>query len=601
MFTTIRSQLLALTVFSAFIAASIGAAGYYANTKVSDELTIAVGDGVAMRNHMQTDMLHDNLRGLVEAYKGALTDNSPDRIKATREELAKNAKDIRAEYAKNENAPTLGAAIAKEIRRVQDVINAYAASAEAILATNQADTVELEKQRADFTTKFTVLEKELGGIRDNIEVKLNNSRAQAEANTARFKTLLLAIILGGTLLVLLAAFLVYRSIVSKLAQMNGALVRLNAGDYAARVGLTSKDELGQVGNAFDKLLDDRLEALAAGAKENEQLNNSVVEIIQSVAQVAGSKDLSIRVPVTADITGAIGDAMNLLTSETAKVMGRVSDVSREVSGASASLKLSSDAVLSTSATGQIEVEATALELSNTSNILNQMSQLAQKANAAADVAVRTTRQALATVDKTVSGITESRDLIRETEKRIKRLGERSQEISQAVGLINSIAERTGLLALNASMQATVAGEAGRGFALVAEEVKRLSENAREATREISTLVSAIQSETSETVLAMNNAITQIVDTSRMADQAGTEMKGTQQATEDLAGSVRSIANSSIEQAQVGQALQVRAVSIQSAGRETSRQLNAQAKDTERLVEAASALLREVSVFKLPAR
>jgi methyl-accepting chemotaxis protein len=601
MFKTIRSQLLALAVFSALIAALIGFVGYYANSRTADELAVAVGDGVAMRNHMQTDMLHDNLRGLVESYKGAVTENSAERIKSTSEELAKNAKEIRLEFAKNDDAPTLGADIVKEIKRVSGVINTYASSAETILKTSITDTAELEKQRADFSVKFSVLEKDLGGVRDSIENKLNASRAQAVADGAFFRNVLVGTIVLGSLLVLFAALGVYRSVTSKLAQMNGALEKLNAGDYTARVKLTSNDELSQVGNAFDKLLDDRLEALAAGAKENDQLNNSVVEIIQSVAQVAGSKDLSIRVPVTEDITGAIGDAMNLLTSETAKVMGRVSDVSRDVSGASNSLKMSSDAAMATATTGQAEVEATVLELSNTSNILTQMSQVAQKANDAAETAVRTTRQALATVDKTVTGITESRDLIRETEKRIKRLGERSQEISQAVGLINSIAERTGLLALNASMQATVAGEAGRGFALVAEEVKRLSENAREATREISTLVSAIQSETSETVLAMNNAITQIVDTSRLADQAGSEMKGTEQATQDLANNVRAIASSSIEQAQVGQALQVRAVSIQSASRETSRQLSAQAKDTERLVEAAASLLREVSVFKLPAR
>lgn len=601
MFKTIRSQLLALAVFSALIAALIGFVGYYANSQTADELAVAVGDGVAMRNHMQADMLHEGVKGAVEAYKGALNDNSPERINASKEELTRMAKDIRVEFAKNDNAPTLGDAITKEIKRVKGSVNIYADSAEKILTVTTTDNIELEKARANVSQQFSVLEKDLGGVRDSIENKLNASRAQAVADGAFFRNVLVGTIVLGSLLVLFAALGVYRSVTSKLAQMNGALEKLNAGDYTARVKLTSDDELGQVANAFDKLLDDRLEALAAGAKENDQLNNSVVEIIQSVAQVAGSKDLSIRVPVTEDITGAIGDAMNLLTSETAKVMGRVSDVSRDVSGASNSLKMSSDAAMATATTGQAEVEATVLELSNTSNILTQMSQVAQKANDAAETAVRTTRQALATVDKTVTGITESRDLIRETEKRIKRLGERSQEISQAVGLINSIAERTGLLALNASMQATVAGEAGRGFALVAEEVKRLSENAREATREISTLVSAIQSETSETVLAMNNAITQIVDTSRLADQAGSEMKGTEQATQDLANNVRAIASSSIEQAQVGQALQVRAVSIQSASRETSRQLSAQAKDTERLVEAAASLLREVSVFKLPAR
>jgi methyl-accepting chemotaxis protein len=601
MFKTIRSQLLALAVFSALISVLIGLTGWYANSQTTEELDIAVGDGVAMRNHMQTDMLHDNLRGLVEAYKGAVTDNSPERIKETTAEMTKTAKEIRAEFAKNDDAPTLGEPIVKEIKRVKGIINTYAVSAEALLGVSTTDIPELEKRRANFTLQFSALEKELGTIRDNIEVKLNQSRAKAAADTKFFRNVLIGTIFVGAFLVLLAALAVFSSVTGKLGQMNAALEKLNAGDYTARVKLKSNDELGRVGSAFDKLLDDRLEALATGAKENEMLTNSVVEIIQSVAQVASSKDLSIRVPVTEDVTGAIGDAMNLLTSETAKVMGRVSDVSKDVSSASASLKLSSDAAMATANTGQAEVEAAAIELSNTSNTLNQMSIVAQKANEAADAAVRTTRQALATVDKTVAGITESRDLIRETEKRIKRLGERSQEISQAVGLINSIAERTGLLALNASMQATVAGEAGRGFALVAEEVKRLSENAREATREISTLVSAIQSETSETVLAMNNAITQIVDTSRMADQAGSEMKGTQQATEDLAGSVRAIAHTSTEQASAGQALQVRAIAIQSASRETSRQLTTQAKDTEKLVEAASALLREVSVFKLPNR
>jgi methyl-accepting chemotaxis protein len=601
MFKTIRSQLLALAVFSAIISVLIGLAGWYANSRTTEELAIAVGDGVAMRNHMQADMLHEGVKGAVEAYKGALTDNSAERIAASKEELVRMAKEIRVEFAKNDNAPTLGEAITKEVKRVGGIVNIYAASAEKMLTIAPTDAVELEKGRADVGKQFAVLEKDLGAVRDSIENKLNASRTEAESNAKFFRNVLIVTIVVGALLVLLAALTVFRSVTGKLAQMNGALVKLNAGDYTARVNLKSNDELGQVGNAFDKLLDDRLEALAEGARENEQLNNSVVDIIQSVAQVAGTKDLSIRVPVTEDVTGAIGDAMNMLTSETAKVMGKVTDVSNDVSSATSSLKLSSDAAMATATTGQAEVEAAALELSNTSNTLNQMSIVAQKANESAEAAVRTTRQALATVDKTVSGITESRDLIRETEKRIKRLGERSQEISQAVGLINSIAERTGLLALNASMQATVAGEAGRGFALVAEEVKRLSENAREATREISTLVSAIQSETSETVLAMNNAITQIVDTSRLADQAGTEMKGTQQATEDLATNVRAIAATSVEQAQAGQSLQVRAIAIQTASRETSRQLTTQAKDTEKLVEAASALLREVSVFKLPRR
>lgn len=303
--------------------------------------------------------------------------------------------------------------------------------------------------------------------------------------------------------------------------------------------------------------------------------------------------------MTEDVTGAIGDAMNMLTSETGKVMNNVSGLSRQVSGAASAMNKSSDVAAAAASRNQSEAEAAAGELSQTAGTLVQLAQLAQKASDSAELAVRTTRQALATVDKTVSGINESRDLIRETEKRIKRLGERSQEISQAVGLINSIAERTGIPALNAAMQATAAGEAGRGFAIVADEVKRLSENAREATREITTLVSSIQSETSETVLAMNNAISHVVDTSRLADQAGSEMKGTQQATDDLANNVKDIAATSLKQARDGQSLQARGQAIQDSSRETTRQLTEQNLLTAKLLRFAEDLVLEVNVFKLP--
>jgi methyl-accepting chemotaxis protein len=408
---------------------------------------------------------------------------------------------------------------------------------------------------------------------------------------------ILAII--ATLLGLISAFLVLRAFTNPIAKLQDALRKLTAGDYTARCQLTGKDELGQVGRTLDKLLDERLEGLSKQAKESEQISNSVVEIMQAVGQVAANKDLSIRVPVTEDVTGAIGDAMNMLTRETAKVLGSVTDVSQNVSAASQRVKLSSDAVMTSATLGQTEVESAARELSSAATTLNQLAAMAQKANESAELSVRTTRQALATVEKTVTGINESRDLIRETEKRIKRLGERSQEISQVVNIINSIAERTGLLALNASMQATAAGEAGRGFAMVAEEVKRLSENAREATREISTLVSSIQSETSETVLAMNNAITQVVDVSRLADQAGNEMKGTQQATDELAINVRNIATTSIEQARIGQTLQARAVTMRQSSQDTVRQLTEQNDITKKLAAYAQILTREVGVFKLP--
>ena len=468
----------------------------------------------------------------------------------------------------------------------------------ALIAEGRAE--EAAAWRAQYTTPLGAATVRTFGQLIDITARSDTARREDQVKVAERARLLMAGLVAGAMLAGLAtAFLVLRAMGGSINRLQVLLERLRAGDYAARCRLATRDELGQLGRQLDQLLDERLESLDRQARESEQISNSVVDIMQAIGQVAGNKDLSIRVPVTEDVTGAIGDAMNMLTGETARVLGNVSEVSADVASAAQQMKLSSDTLMSSAGQNQSEVESAARELSQAAVTLNQLSAMAQKANESAELAVRNTRQALLTVDRTVAGINESRDLIRETEKRIKRLGERSQEISQIVGIINSIAERTGLLALNASMQATAAGDAGRGFALVAEEVKRLSENAREATREISTLVSSIQSETSETVLAMNHAITRVVDVSRLADQAGSEMKGSQQATDELAGNVRNIAATSTEQARSGQALQARANTIQQSSRESSRQLAAQHDVANRLTACAQSLVREVGVFKLP--
>jgi methyl-accepting chemotaxis protein len=305
------------------------------------------------------------------------------------------------------------------------------------------------------------------------------------------------------------------------------------------------------------------------------------------------------VPVSEDVTGAVSDALNLLSSETAKVLLDVSNISAEVTSASLKVQQQADSMLSASADDRVEVDRTAQSLSSAAQSLHEIAALAQQCNTAADNAISTTQMALSSVNNTVNGINSTRDVIRETEKRIKRLGERSQEISGAVNLINVIAERTHILALNASMHAASAGEAGRGFAVVADEVQRLAENSRQATQQIAALVNNIQVETSDTVNTMNDAITQIVEGSRLAEQAGQQMQLTQQTTADLVASVKQIATSSSEQATAGQELLDRAETLKKSSQQASDRLNEQSGYTNNLVEYAKQLLTTVRVFKLP--
>lgn len=407
-----------------------------------------------------------------------------------------------------------------------------------------------------------------------------------------------SLILALPLLLWISIFVV-RGIISNLDAFQKTIAQINQGDFAARASTAGNDELATLAKAFNELLDSRIATLAAIQKENEQLNESVLRLLRAVAQIS-TKDLTVSVHVSEDITGAVADALNLLTKETAKVMLDVNNISADVTKASMNVQAKADAMLVAAEQEREGVDRTAVSLTAAAQSMRSIADLAQASNAMADNAIKSTQLALNTVNSTVSGINSTRDVIRETEKRIKRLGERSQEISGVVNLINVIAERTHILALNASMHAASAGEAGRGFAVVADEVQRLAENARQATQQISALVNNIQLETADTVSTMNNAITQIVEGSRLAEQAGQQMQITQQNTAELVDSVKQIANTSEIQAKAGQALLDSAVQIKRSSQQATEQLQEQAAQTNNLMDYAKQLLASVRVFKLPA-
>jgi len=245
------------------------------------------------------------------------------------------------------------------------------------------------------------------------------------------------------------------------------------------------------------------------------------------------------------------------------------------------------------------VDSASKTLQITNQNLKEVAALTEQSNETAEKAIKSTEKAYITVNETMEGINDTRDTIRETEKRIKRLGERSQEISSAVNLINTIAERTHILALNASMYAASAGEAGRGFAVVADEVQRLAESSRDATGQIATLVKNIQVETSETVNTMNETITQVVAGSRLAQQAGEEMRDTQENTSKLVSQVQEIAQKIITQVADIKNLEDGIDQIRQSTIETGKQLSEQSTQTDSLVEYSKSLTEAVNVFKLP--
>jgi len=389
-------------------------------------------------------------------------------------------------------------------------------------------------------------------------------------------------------------------IAPSLLTMEKTVLGITAGDTSVRTGFQSADEFGKFGQHFDAMLDAQISTAEQMHRDNDQLNNSIIALLQNAAKLS-QRDLTARVPVAEDVTGAVSDAINAMADDTSKVLSEVVAVANQVALAAQQVKAHSNNVMTVATEERAAVQDSATQLEKASQTMLQVAGLAAKCYDAARKAIGTTESAEKTVLGTVDGINSIRETIRETEKRIKRLGERSQEISGVVNLINSIAERTHILALNASMHAASAGEAGRGFAVVANEVQRLAENARDATSKIGTLVSNIQVETADTVVTMNEAITKVVSGSVLAERAGTEMRNTRDTTSELVTLVQQISSASQAQATVTQGLSAQAAKMVLSSAQTHEQLESQLGHTELLVEYSDSLLSSVNVFTLPQR
>ena len=594
----ISSRLTALIAIQLVFLIVIGAVAYSGMERISQSVSQANATAKTQANlTLVTESVRGNLLGMVSSMVlGSMTwEAASAALLHASSEIEKNweryVADIKATDSLNLDREKAVAVSGIEdvravIKQVEELFNLRDRSRLTLFVSN-----DLEDMIAPFFKSMLVASTKVSELSDQ-------ALADARQASQRFQWLIAGLALFGLFASMLIGSVIYFSILNPVRKIADTVRQIGEGSYAARTELQGRDELSVLAQAFDKLLNERVATLVTAEQENEQLNDSIIRLLQAVSQLS-QRDLTIRVPVTEDMAGPVADALNLLTDETAKVLRGVNRISEDVAVASEKVKSQSDMVIAVANTEREAVEQTATDLASAADAMKQIAALAQVCNATAETAIKTTQAALQTVTSTVNGINSTRDTIRETEKRIKRLGERSQEISGVVNLINTIAERTHILALNASMHAASAGEAGRGFAVVADEVQRLAENAREATSQIATLVSNIQIETADTASTMNTAISQVVEGSKLAEQAGEQMKRTQETTADLVAAVQQIASRSQDQARMSNDLLGRAQQIQESARQTSQQLQEQTVQTTNLVDYAKALLNSVRVFRLP--
>ncbi len=281
--------------------------------------------------------------------------------------------------------------------------------------------------------------------------------------------------------------------------------------------------------------------------EQETTQNAILQLLNEMSDLADG-DLTIRTTVTEDVTGAIADSVNYAIEELAVLVRRLNDAAARVTRTTDIAQAISRDLLAATEAQANEIRSASTVVLATADSMEAVSASAQESAKVARVSVAVAQKGAQAVTDSISGMNEIRGQIQETAKRIKRLGESSQEIGEIVELISDITEQTNVLALNAAIQAASAGEAGRGFSVVAEEVQRLAERSGEATKQIAALVRTIQADTHDAVAAMEYSTQGVVAGARLSDAAGQSLAEISSVSQDLARRVETIADATQTQA-----------------------------------------------------
>ena len=367
------------------------------------------------------------------------------------------------------------------------------------------------------------------------------------------------------------------------------------GDLSRDVLLRSESD--ELGKSFQKMID-RLRLLVETKETRDLLQQSILKLSKEVSEVAAG-DLSVQAEVSAEMTGAIAEAFNSMTKNFRSLIKQVKDVTFQVGTSANAINDTTEQLARGSEAQSSQISRTTSAISNMALQIQEVSENAALSAQVAGDSLGNARYGTKAVQDNINAMNSIRKQVQETAKRIKKLGERSQEISQIVQLIEDLSDRTSLLALNASLQASAAGEAGRGFAVVAEEVERLAERSNRLTQQIAALTQTIQMETKDVVASMEETIHEVVVGSTLADKAGQALVEIEQVSTRLAELIRSISDSSRQQAQTSEDISQAMANISKVTELVQTGAQRAAGSVKMLVELSNELRGSVAPFKLP--
>lgn len=334
--------------------------------------------------------------------------------------------------------------------------------------------------------------------------------------------------------------------------------------------------------------------------EQENIHNqeAIMRLLDELGDLADG-DLTVQATVTEDFTGAIADSINYSIDQMRELVSSINQSAVEVSSAAQETQATAMHLAEASEHQAQEIAGASAAVNEMAVSIDQVSANAAESSQVAQRSVEIAIKGSEVVQNTIRGMDTIREQIQDTSKRIKRLGESSQEIGDIVSLINDIADQTNILALNAAIQASMAGDAGRGFAVVADEVQRLAERASAATKQIEALVKTIQTDTNEAVISMENTTTEVVKGARLAEDAGVSLEEIENVSSNLADLIQNISNAARQQAASAGHISNTMNVIQEITSQTSAGTSATAKSIGNLAELAAQMRSSVAGFKLP--
>jgi len=335
----------------------------------------------------------------------------------------------------------------------------------------------------------------------------------------------------------------------------------------------------------------------AAKRANEQNQAAILRLMNELQEVADG-NLTVQATVTEDITGAIADSVNYTVEELRGLVGRINETAEQVNSASTEARDIATRLMTSSESQARDIKDTGTNVLQMTAKIGDVSRAAGESARVAKVSLDAAERGQRAVYNQIAGMNEIREQIQETAKRIKRLGESSQEIGEIVELISDITEQTNVLALNAAIQAASAGEAGRGFSVVAEEVQRLADRSAEAAKQIAALVKTIQTDTQDAVAAMEKSTQGVVEGTRLSDAAGTALADIGRVSRQLAELIERIAGSTQEQASSADGVAHAIERILSVNEQTTEGTRRAAQSIGQLATLARELKDSVARFRV---